>query len=221
MQGACDSDGTSEARACSCALNVVYRRLSGSDPRARSALRSRKGGRMALTGRRNIHRTLPGACTCRQLNRPRCFASTVGGRQAYQRRKVDEDIVETSAQEDGRGSAGRAASPVYSNTVCGVPSKIAARIAVSPHQLDAELLIVLVRRIWHGEATPWRPDGTCGIGMRPSAKPGRRPYRGTERARPACSHCKYLKLTGTRRKARARDLQAGRTRGPACSRSTK
>ena len=64
---------------------------------------------------------------------------------------------------------------------------------------------MLVRCIRHDEATPWRPDGTCGIGMRPSAKPGRRPYGGTERAWPACSHCKYLKLTGTRRKARARE----------------
>ena len=62
---------------------------------------------------------------------------------------------------------------------------------------------MLAKRIRQHEATPWRPDGTCGIGMRPSAKAGRRPYGGTERAWPACSHGKYLKLTGTRRKARA------------------
>jgi hypothetical protein len=64
---------------------------------------------------------------------------------------------------------------------------------------------VLLRHIRHDEATPWRPDGTCGIGMPPSTKTLWRPYGGTERARPACSHCKYLKLTGTRRKARARE----------------
>ena len=92
---------------------------------------------------------------------------------------------------------------MYSDAVCGVQAKIAARIAVSPHQLDAELLIVLVRRIRHDEATPWRPDGTCGIGMPPSTKTLWRPYGGSERAWPACSHGKYLKLTGTRRKARA------------------
>ena len=64
---------------------------------------------------------------------------------------------------------------------------------------------------WHTETaaekthpSTFLPLGTTG--QDETALQDDRPAaRGTERAWPACSHCKYLKLTGTRRKARARE----------------
>ena len=110
------SDGTSAARACSCP-SCGYRRLSGSDTKARSALRSRKGGKwlycdIGIPAVR-FPALVPAGPTL-QTSTDAC-QPTIGTRGAYQRRIVEKDIIETSVKVAFAGafSGPRHACPIH------------------------------------------------------------------------------------------------------------